>query len=308
MRGTRTRTLRLGVAATSVLAALLVFGPVANATQPECRVENVSRQLAYNSNTSGNPLGTAIERARAGDTLQVIGTCHGNYVIEKNLTIQGRASAQHADTIDGDDAGIVLTIPAKPDGNGGFVQGATVRIRNLTITGGHSVWPASAGAAIANNGALTVVDAVLRGNSADDRGGGIGNDQWGVANIVNTTFTENFSFAGSGIFNLGLCTVVGSTITRNVSAGGGGGISNQGGQLTLVNTQVTFNSAHGGGGIESYDPAITALTDHTVVTGNEAGIGGGILWWPTLRPTVDGTSSVSGNSASLPEWADWYPY
>jgi len=209
------------------------------------------KKTLYTSNEYADPLGTAIAEAGSGDTLQVIGTCHGTYVIEKDLTIQGRASQQHEDTIDGDDTGIVITIPAAPDGGGGFVQGATVTIRNLTITGGRNeAWPAPSGGGIANNGALTVVNAVVRGSWAIS-GGGIGNDQYGVANVVNTTLTENGSFAGGGLFNVGLCTVVGSVITNNWSSGGGGGISNQGGRLTLATTLVTSNDAHGGGGIEN---------------------------------------------------------
>ena len=166
---------RLRLAVGLVLFALAVAVSPANAVQPECRVENLwPGTFFYNSNTHADPLGTAIAEAEAGDTLQVIGTCRGNFVIEKDLTIQGRASEQHADTISGDGAGAVLTIPAASDGDGGLVRGATVTIKNLTITGGFNEnWPAPSGGGISNNGALTVEGSIITGNVAVS-GGGLG--------------------------------------------------------------------------------------------------------------------------------------
>ena len=40
----------------------------------------------YNSNSYTDPLGTAIAEAAPGDTLQVIGTCHGSHTITNDLT------------------------------------------------------------------------------------------------------------------------------------------------------------------------------------------------------------------------------
>ena len=105
--------LRVGMVIASVLVGASVFGAPANATQPECQVVNMPPKKAlYNSNEYANPLGSAIAEATAGDTLQVIGTCYGNFVVTKDLTITGRKSDQHADTIDGDvSGGAVLSVP-----------------------------------------------------------------------------------------------------------------------------------------------------------------------------------------------------
>src|SRR5262245_46067668 len=103
-RGAIVKRLAVGVMtlATRAVLALLLTGQ-AVATQPECRVDNLAPGRGeYNSNTNADPLGTAIADARPGDTIEVIGTCHGNFAIEKDLTLQGRSSRQHDDTLDGD--------------------------------------------------------------------------------------------------------------------------------------------------------------------------------------------------------------
>ena len=113
-----------------VLFALVLVVSTANAAQPECRVENLPpKKASYDSNDYADPLGTAIALAAPGDTLQVVGTCRGNYVITKDLTITGRSSDQHADTIDGGLNGMVLNLPFT-------ATGVHLTVTNLTITNG----------------------------------------------------------------------------------------------------------------------------------------------------------------------------
>lgn len=69
-----------------------------------------------------------IVAADVGATLQVRGTCVGNFVIDKTLTLEGPASRA---TLDGNGTGTTLRIDS-----------GIVRLVRLIVTGGHgdSVW------------------------------------------------------------------------------------------------------------------------------------------------------------------------
>src|SRR5205814_415690 len=107
---------------------------------------------------------------------------------------------------------------------------------------------------------------------------------------------------GAGISNAlnpgtGNLTLVGSTVSRNVVRGDGGGIfwvgdaQDRGSNLGLSNSRVRRNTARQGGGIR----ATTATLTNSTVSGNSAitGNGGGIRA-TTARLT---NSTVSGNTA-----------
>lgn len=184
---------------------LLVVGSPAGAAQPECQVVNLPpKKLEYTSNTYADPLGTAIAEAAAGDTLQVTGTCYGSHTITKDLTIVGRSSDQHNDTLVGDASGSVLYVPPVAS------FAIRVAVRHLTITGG-------AGGIYSYRGVLEVSDSRVVANA----GTGIGNfgsaavsiDDSLISDNVNTTI--NFG-RGGGIYNsLGPgMTINNSTIKR----------------------------------------------------------------------------------------------
>src|SRR5919197_2652757 len=94
-----------------VLFALALVVSPANAAQPGCKAINKSQDVPYNSDQYVDPLGTAIAQAQTGDTLQVIGTCYGNFRITKDLILKGRPSNRHRDVINGGGSGAVLAIP-----------------------------------------------------------------------------------------------------------------------------------------------------------------------------------------------------
>jgi hypothetical protein len=150
--------LRIGVVIASVLVGAFVFSASANATQPECKAINQTKNLSYKSRAYADPLGTAIAQAEAGDTIKVIGTCHGNFAIDKDLSLAGRASEKQAATLDGNQSGSVLTISGH----------VTVAINNLTITHG----AADAGAGILNSGTLSLTNSTVSGNTSFFGGGG----------------------------------------------------------------------------------------------------------------------------------------
>src|SRR5262249_6255472 len=77
----RSRSLVLALATVALGTALLV--PTASAVETQCGVHNVR---------TGQSLGTlkqAVEAATTGDTLDVKGTCEGDTVLTKHLTIDG---------------------------------------------------------------------------------------------------------------------------------------------------------------------------------------------------------------------------
>ncbi len=85
----------------------------------------------------GASLQAAIDAARPGTTLEVHGTCRGNFVITKDLRLTGRG---HRPTLDGGGSGTVVTVPPGPGGppapRDPQPTGATVLITGLTIRRG----------------------------------------------------------------------------------------------------------------------------------------------------------------------------
>ena len=200
-----------------------------------CEVTNTTTGGTYVGD--GANLQSAINLAAAGDTLNVTGTCVGNYSIDKSLTVAGPPTGTA--TLDGNQAGRVIRVDAGP-----------VTLDNLTITGGDA--PGVGGGIYSSNSGstTTVTDSTITGNTADG-GGGI------------------FKYYGSLI-------VTDSTISDNTAtAGDGGGLWNVlGGPLTVTNSTISDNTASDyGGGI--YTGWTTTVTDSTI-TGNAANIGGGI--------------------------------
>lgn len=251
--------LLVGLAVVQVFVGALVFGPSASAAQPECQVVNpLPKKTLYTSDEYASPLQAAIDEAEAGDTLQVLGTCYGDphdghVTIDEDLTITGQ------DARTGTIRDSVL------------VDGATVEIAQVTITGGSGIdYDGSGyylGGGISNRGTLTLIDSTVSGNTAD---------------------------LGGGISSHGVLMLTGSTVSDNTAGYLGGGISNWGATLTLTDSTVSDNSAgYLGGGILNFGPLM--LTGSTV-SGNTAGYGGGIFSHDVLTLAA---STVSDNTATL---------
>jgi nitrous oxidase accessory protein NosD len=258
-RLTHARTRR---AAAGVLAAAIVAVAVspAGATQSGCKAINQSKDIGYNANEVADPLGAAIAEADPGDTVKVIGTCHGNFVISKDLTLQGRPSAEHADTLDGDLSGIVLSVP--------FGVAANLTISDLTITGGsgagiswyqgvvtitntHVVNNAGTGIGKFGAGTAVIEHSVISGNSAIS-GAGIWNSLGGGGGmtISNSLVTNNTAmFFGGGIFNRGPLAITDSTISNNAAGSDGGGIYSISGSINLANVTFGGNSPNDCSGV-----------------------------------------------------------
>ena len=286
---------------------LLVVGSPA-AAQPECQVVNLPpKKVGYTSNTYADPLGTAIAEAAAGDTLQVTGTCYGSHTITKDLTIVGRSSDQHNDTLVGDASGSVLYVPPVAS------FAIHVAVRHLTITGGaggiysyrgvlevsDSRVVANAGTGIGNFGsaAVSIDDSLISDNVNTTinfgRGGGIYNSLGPGMTINNSTISDNTaSGSGGGIFMRQRVNVIDSVIEGNTAGLDGGGVYGSG--ETITGSLIEGNTAGlSGGGV--YVSFQATLADSTV-TNNTATTGGGVFAAVVGNVTLNGTNNLCGNT------------
>ncbi len=183
--GTPRRIALLGAAL--VLAATVFVTPVA-AAKPTCHVENVASHISFRS------LEAAVQAAPSGAELRVKGTCVGNTTIAKDVVIRGKSNGGFGPaTLDGAGAGRVLTIQG----------GVTVTLDGLNVANGHATYGGGIATVIDLDHPLnvvTVIDSVIRDNSATDRGGGIANDA-GRVTLIDTAVRDNSAVTGGGIHN-----------------------------------------------------------------------------------------------------------
>ena len=137
---------------------------------------------------------------------------------------------------------------------GGIYNAGTITVSYSTLSGNY----ARQGGAIFNSGTLTVSYSTLSGNYAETYGGGIesGEDYNGRVTVSNSTIAGNSAGWRGGAIDIqdaegidsAVVTVSNSTIAGNSAGswdGGGGGIYNRNGTLTLDNAIVARNSATG---------------------------------------------------------------
>lgn len=211
----------------------------------------------------------------------------GELLINKNLTITGTGA--NLLTISGNNASRIFQL-----------QGATVAISGLTVTGGNAdngggifsfgsqltiancvvagnVTTGNAGGIYNINGTLDLFNSTVSGNSAAVIGGGIANGSGAsVVNVTNSTISGNSASGGGGIFTNGAITVRSSTITANSATTEGGGVSNfTFDAVSLGNTIVAGNTAPVA---PDFRDTITSLgfnlignTNGTLITGDPTG-------------------------------------
>ena len=197
-----------------------------------------------------------------------------------------------------------------------------------TISGG-SLSENVAGAGPGNGGGLHLTGAgtvdvdgvVVAGNLAANEGGGLWNSATGTMTVTSSTISNNTASGapadagGGGLHNDGgELSVEGSVIEGNSAdgaAGSGGGILNAGGgTLTVTGTDILGNDAvRAGGGIEATgDGSVTTVSDVLLQgnsTGSGPGNGGGLHLTGAGTVTVD-ASLVSQNSATNQGGGLWY--
>jgi hypothetical protein len=151
-----------------------------------------------------------------------------NYTLDRGLTQRGEGGGQ------------VFTVR----------EGSTLNLSNGIVTGG---W-GGAGGGINNEGTANLTNVIIRGNTADDRGGGIVNKSGCTLTMTNCTVMDNISKdqtsnpGGGGIYNAGTLTINGGSITNNQARTVAGGIGNVGtlqikGAITVTDNVIYDNIA-----------------------------------------------------------------
>lgn len=211
-------------------------------------------------------------------------------------TIESRVIDIVAGNIDVDIEGLTLTggrVLAEAGGAIRFLSAGTLTIRSSTISG--NVAANAGGVYSGADGHIEVIDSAVSGNTAAYGGGGALQNVDGNITVTASIIDSNQAYnSGGGIFSQfdGDITITNSEVTNNrVTYPGyqGGGVSSDGGNVTISGSTLTGNTSAGdGGGIYNNDGSVT-ITDSTI-NGNVAGYGGGAI----LNET--GTVSVSDSN------------
>ena len=249
-------------------------------------------------------LQTAIDAANPGDTLLIQGINVGNYVITKDLNLEGRGGA----LLDGGNAGTVLTIFTPI----AATQAVTVNLTNLTIQeglarsiGGGGILDVSA------NVILNDCDVINNASPLTQGGGGIlvltSNEApfgafLATLTLIDTNVKFNTTtFSGGGIANFGGLVLIedDSKILGNVADRTGGGIFSFEGTNTIIDSILQSNAAGlQGGGLENFFGSITTITD-SKVKHNTAGQAGGIYNGSGANLSVEDTRFQGNSSFTL---------
>lgn len=165
-----------------------------------------------------------------------------------------------------------------------------LQISGMTISGGNVVGQDQKGGGIYNRENLTMVEAVLTGNSAPI-GGAIYNE-FGRLTLERSTLDGNNAGRGGGITNGPddpdedgpiPSTYFRNSTARNNSAGLGGALFNNSGRMYIEHSTITENSATEGAGVASWGnplpdapgdppppPTVWTYATHSIIYGNEA--------------------------------------
>jgi CSLREA domain-containing protein len=174
-------------------------------------------------------------------------------------------------------------------------SGAVVELDNISLGGANGA--ALSGGGIFNSGHLTATNVLISDNVAA-AGGGLYNNSGATAVFIDSEIVLNQALdllAGGGILNFGALTLDNSDVRANTV---GGGIHNNGGQLTVRNeSAVNANTGANGGGIYNSAGGTVIVTDSSVDGNTAAAAGGGIYSIAGGTVTV-ANSSVNGNAAN----------
>jgi len=292
------RIRRLTVFALGVAAAgAALIPPAAVGAPPSCAISNDRNHKGYDL------LQKAVDAAKAGDTLEIKGTCVGSTSVDWDITLKGVVNKAFpgTPTLDGNQSGRVLNVTA-----------GKATIRNLVITNGRT--NGDGGAILIDAGAsAALVDTTVRNNTAGSGsfGGGIEAAGQPLAAIdlllIRSAVTRNSAGSSGGIdMNFATVSLVSSSVTQNTAThvpgspgdgcgfapdllryACGGGIWNFNGTLSLTDSTVNANTAlYRGGGLRTSSTindghvvsGITLLAGSTTIDANTAGDrGGGIF-------------------------------
>jgi hypothetical protein len=226
----------------------------------------------------------AVAAAAGGDTIVIAaGTYAANIEIPANLVLTLQGAGAGVTNLDGGGQGPVLIVDA----------GATVTLESVTVErGGNPKEQHQAG--IVAYGNLTVTDSLITGNSVGLVT--IGGD----VKVVRTTISNNQgddNGAAAGVENVsGQTALVESTIAANDGIYVGG-ISIQGGAVSLTNSTASGNTGFQAANIEAAQGSVLALVNSTVVN-TLTGAPGKPFGAPSMFFYSGGNGSVSNSILS----------
>jgi CSLREA domain-containing protein len=225
----------------------------------------------------------------------------GRLQISNSLIITGRGA--DSTIIDGNKSSSIFLI-SNPGTNPG-TNPIVVNISGVTIQNGDSGISNGAGIFISEGSSLRLANSVVRDNSS--RVGGVGIANAGILTLFRSTVRDNritgggggITGTGGGILNTKVAEIIESTISNNQGIRGGG-IANSG-SLDITNSTVSGNKASVGGGIRNFPSGVVNISFSTI-TDNEAGlvtgepmqnrVGGGVA---NLGQVNIGNTILAGN-------------
>jgi len=277
-------------------------------------------ELCYSFNTSAEFLGfrvpdvypaiqAAIDDASDGDTIWI---ADGQYSGEGNFDIDFKGKAITVKSENGPD-NCIIDCQFKGrgfdfhDGEGEKSVLDGVKIINGSVGG-------FGGGIKCTASSPTIINCIIKGNSAGEYGGGMCNSYGSSPKLTNCTFSENsaeskLSALGSGG---GICNLVDSspvitncTFSMNFANHSGGGIYNsENSNPILTKCTFTANTArHGGGIYNCYDS--TPRLANCIFIGNMAEYGGAVK--NSEAVPILNNCTISGNSAEMGGgiWNGW---
>lgn len=213
----------------------------------------LTNQLEINKNLTidGGSLATPITLS-GNNAVRVFAIGAGNVVALSHLSIVSGTVADNGGGIYNTGTLRVthctLSGNAATAGGGIYNAGGTATVAESTLAGNTAI--RYGGGLYTNGGTVTVIDSTFANNRttytpwANGYGGGGLYNNGSTLNVQNSTFADNAApqNCGGGLYNAGAATVQASTLSGN-SAGYGGGIWNESGNLELRQTIVANSSA-----------------------------------------------------------------
>ena len=169
-------------------------------------------------------------------------------------------------------------------------SGSTVRLSGLTISNGRTPAGSDGGGGVRNQGALTLANCAVLGNSSGTSGGGI-STAGGTLTLTDTLVSGNTANSdGGGVFAFGTVHMTGTTLADNRAAGStfasGGGLYNLAGTTDLNRCTISGNFATAeGGGVFNASGATTTFDGCTFSANSTEFSGAGLMNAGTARLT-----------------------
>jgi parallel beta-helix repeat protein len=185
-------------------------------------------------------------------------------------------------------------------GGGIFCESSNPTLSNCTISG-NTAWDRGGGVGCYHNSNPTLYNCTISGNTTAWYGGGVDCYYNSNPTLSNCTISGNTAWVGGGVYCYSYSnpTLSNCTISANTAELVGGGVDcYYNSNPTLSNCTVTGNSAgYGGGGVGCYGSSPSLI--NCTVTGNTARHdGGGVDCYYNSNPTLR-NCTISANTAEL---------